>query len=113
VLKNNLQRKGQMFQQVQYLFFFAMKEPFKKDNVQQKYFLQSLGLLIIKNNLPLQFVESIWFKCLILHLFPKVVLYYRKHFFQEILLNLMEKMKQLYILPKLTICIFAIARFDL
>jgi hypothetical protein len=90
-----------------------MKEPFKKDNVQQKYFLQSLGLLIMKNNLPLQFVESIWFKCLILHLFPRVLLYYRKHFFQEILLNLVEKMKQLYILPKLTICISAIARFDL
>jgi hypothetical protein len=96
VLKNNLQRKGQMFQQVQY-FFFATKEPFKKDNVQQKDFLQSLGLLIMKNNLPLQFVESIWFKCLILHLFPKVVLYYRKHFFQEILLNLVENMKQLYV----------------
>ncbi len=85
-----------MFQQVQY-FFFATKEPFKKDNVQQKDFLQSLGLLIMKNNLPLQFVESIWFKCLILHLFPKVVLYYRKHFFQEILLNLVENMKQLYV----------------
>jgi len=82
-----------------------MKETFKKDNVQQKDFLQSLGLLIMKKNLPLQFVESIWFKCLILHLFLKVVLYYRKHFFQEILLNLVEKTKQLYVLPKLTNCI--------
>jgi hypothetical protein len=26
--------------------------------VQQKEFLQDLGLLIVKNNLPLQFVES-------------------------------------------------------
>ncbi len=33
--------------------FFAMKEPFKKDDVQQKEFLQNLGLLIVKNNLPL------------------------------------------------------------
>jgi hypothetical protein len=30
-----------------------MKEPFKKDDVQQKEFLQNLGLLIVKNNLPL------------------------------------------------------------
>ncbi len=47
-----------MFQQVQYLFFFAIKKPLKKIDVQQKEFLQDLGLLIVKNNLPLQFVES-------------------------------------------------------
>jgi hypothetical protein len=35
------------------------KEPFKKDDVQQKEFLQDLGLLIVKNNLPLQFVENV------------------------------------------------------
>jgi hypothetical protein len=62
-----------MFQQVQYLLLFVVKEPFKKDDVKQKDFLQNLGLLIMKNNLPLQFVESVWFKCLILHLFHKVV----------------------------------------
>jgi len=33
--------------------------------VQQKDFLQDLGLLIVKNNLPLQIVESVWFKHLI------------------------------------------------
>jgi hypothetical protein len=42
-----------MFQQVQYLVFFVVKEPFKKDDVYQKDFLQDLGLLIMKNNLPL------------------------------------------------------------
>jgi hypothetical protein len=41
--------------------------------VQQKYVLQDLGLLIVKDNLPLQFVESVWFKHLISHLFSKVV----------------------------------------
>ncbi len=38
---------------------FVVKEPFKKDDVQQKYFLQDLGLLIVKDNLPLQFVENV------------------------------------------------------
>jgi hypothetical protein len=33
--------------------FFVIKEPFKRDDVQQKDFLQDLGLLIVKNNLPL------------------------------------------------------------
>jgi len=65
----------------------------------------------MKNNLPLQFVESIWFKCLILHLFPKVVLFFRKKCFQEILLNLVGKTKQVYVLPKLTNYISTIARF--
>ncbi len=67
-----------------------MKEPFRKDDVKQKDFLQDLGLLIMKNNLPLQFVESVWFKCLILHLSPKVVFPSRKSFSQEILTNFVE-----------------------
>jgi hypothetical protein len=38
--------------------FFVTKEPFKKDDVQQKQFLEYLGLLIVKNHLPLQFMKS-------------------------------------------------------
>jgi hypothetical protein len=48
--------------------FFITKDPSKKDNVQQKDFLQDLGLLIVKNDLPMQFVENIWMKCLTLRL---------------------------------------------
>jgi hypothetical protein len=59
----------------------------------KKNFLQDISLLIVKNNLPLQFVESVWFKHLTLHLSPKVVFPFRKSFSQEILLNLVEKMK--------------------
>jgi hypothetical protein len=50
-------------------------------------------LLIVKNNLPLQFVESVRFKSLILHLFPRLVFPSRKQNFQEILANLVEKRK--------------------
>jgi len=32
--------------------FFVTKKPFKKDDVQHKDLLQDLGLLIMKNNLP-------------------------------------------------------------
>jgi hypothetical protein len=52
--------------------------------VKQKDFLQELGLLIVKRNLPLQFVESVWFECSILHLFPIVMFLSRKQFSQEI-----------------------------
>ncbi len=79
--------------------FFVVKEPFKKDDVQQKDFLQDLGLLIVKNNLPLRFVESVWFKCLILHLSPRVMFPFRKQFPLEILPNLVEKI-EVYVLPK-------------
>jgi hypothetical protein len=30
-----------------------VKDPFKKDDAQQKYFWQDLGFLIMKNQLPL------------------------------------------------------------
>jgi hypothetical protein len=63
-LKDNLQKKAKCSNKCN-ICFSVVKEPFKKDDVQQKDFLQDLGLLILKNNLPLQFVESVWFKRLI------------------------------------------------
>jgi hypothetical protein len=63
--------------------------------------LQDLGLLIMKNNLQLQFVENVWFKFLILCLCPRVVFLFRKKKSQEILPNLVEKTKEIYVLPKL------------
>jgi hypothetical protein len=40
------------------LKFFGAKDPFKKYIVQQKQFLQDLALLVVKNHLFIQFVES-------------------------------------------------------
>jgi hypothetical protein len=70
------------------------KDLFKKDVVQQKQLLQDLALLIVKNHLPIQFVESTWLKCLVMHLSPRVVFPSRKMFSQEVLVGLVEKMKQ-------------------
>jgi len=67
----------------------------------------------VKNNLPLQFVENVWFKCLILHLSPRIMFPSRKQFFQDILFNLVEKTKQIYVLPKFTNCISTTISFDL
>jgi len=33
--------------------FFASKDPFKKNDVEQKMFVENLALLIMKNHLPL------------------------------------------------------------
>jgi hypothetical protein len=51
------QRKTLMSQEVQFLVFFVINEPFKKIDVQQKDFLQDLVLLIMENNLPLQLLR--------------------------------------------------------
>jgi hypothetical protein len=37
--------------------FQIVKNPFKKVDVQQKQFMQNSGFIIIKNHLPMQFVE--------------------------------------------------------
>ncbi len=42
--------------------FFLVKDTLKKKDVSQKEFLEDLGLLIVKNNLPIQFVESMRLK---------------------------------------------------
>jgi hypothetical protein len=78
--------------------------------------MQDLGLLLVKNHLLIQFVESTWSKHLamhiIMHLCSRVVFLSRKWFSQEVLLDLVEKTKQEYVLPKLKICHSTIASFN-
>jgi hypothetical protein len=66
--------------------------------------LEDLVLLIVKNNLSMHLVESQWLKIFCLHLCPSVVLPFTKQFSKEILLELVEKTKQLYVLPTLVDC---------
>jgi len=55
-----------------------IKDSFKKKDVPQKQFLKNFGLLIVKNNLPIQFVESMWLKRLILCICPKLNFPFRR-----------------------------------
>ncbi len=52
--------------------FFSIKNTLKKEDVPHKSFLEDLSLLIVKNNLSIQFVESMWLKRLIFRLCPKL-----------------------------------------
>jgi hypothetical protein len=88
----------------------TMKDYFQK-GVPQKDLLKDLSLLIVKNNLPTQFVKSMWLKQLTLHLCPKLNFPSKRQFSQETLPRLVEKTKQLYVLA-LTKCHFATISFD-
>ncbi len=80
--------------------------------MQQKQILEDSGFLIITNHLPLQFVKNSWLKRLSLHLCPRNV-FPSNFFFNELLFRLMENTKQLYVLPTIVECHFAITSFDL
>jgi hypothetical protein len=69
---NNMQIRGFLFPILPCMNFFTSKDPFKKDDVEQKMFMENLALLITNSHLPLQFVESVWLKCLMLQLCPNV-----------------------------------------
>jgi len=47
------------------------------------------------------FVESVWFKCLILHLCLQVVFPFIKQCFHDILFKLVEKTKQIFVFIKI------------
>ncbi len=81
--------------------------------MQQTLFLDIMGLLIIKHHLPMQFVQSLCMKHLCLHLCPRLAFLSKKKFSQKMFLELVEKTKQLYILPTLVECNFVIVSFDL
>jgi hypothetical protein len=81
--------------------------------MQQKEFDENLGLLIVKTNLIIQFVKSVWFKRLALHLCPKINFPSKRQFSKEILPNLVKKTNQFYVLLNLSKCYTIIANFDL
>jgi len=58
-------------------------------------------------------VESSWLKRFNMHLCPRIVFPSRKQNFHTLLLGLVEKTKQLYVLPTLVECHFPITSFDL
>jgi len=62
--------------------------------VPQKELKKDLGLLIVKNNLPTQFVENMWLKHLILHLCPKLNFLSKRQFSKDILPRFVEKTNQ-------------------
>jgi len=64
--------------------------------MQQTQNLQGLTFSVVKDHLPFQFDENTWLKHL-MHLCPRIVFPSRKTFSQEILVDLMEKMKQEYV----------------
>jgi deoxycytidylate deaminase len=64
------------------------KNPFKNNDVQQKQFLQNIGLLVVKNFHPIQFEKNAWFRCLVMHLCSRVLFSLRKFFLQVVLPNL-------------------------
>jgi len=80
--------------------------------VEQTMFVENLTLLTVKNHLPLQFVESVWFKHLVLQLCPHVQFPFRKLFSKNILPKLVEKTKEIYLLPLLNDCNYVTANFD-
>ncbi len=92
---------------------FFIKNSLKKEDVPHKYVLEDLGLLIVKNNLTIQFMENMWLKHLVLCLCPKLNFLSKRQFSQKILLGLIEKTNQQYVLITLGNCFFTTTSFDL
>ncbi len=86
--------------------FFCYKISFEKRWCALKIILKDLDLLIVKNHLHVQFVKNVWLKHLTMHLCQRIVFSSKNKFSQKIFPKVVEKMKQLYVLPILTKCYF-------
>jgi hypothetical protein len=71
--KENLQKKPNVFNSKMLIVLGVNKGPFQKGCSPTKTILQDHTLLIIKNQIPIQFVENTWLKHLVMHLCPRVV----------------------------------------
>jgi hypothetical protein len=61
-----------------------VKDFFRKEDVPQKEFFEDLSVLIVKTDLLIQFVESIWLKHLTLDLCPKLNFPFKRLFHKNI-----------------------------
>jgi len=73
--------------------FFFTKLLYKKDEVQQKQFLEDLTLLIVKNHLLVHFLESPWLKQFALQLNPCIVFPPKKKFHRRLCQTWFKKQK--------------------
>jgi len=60
----------------------------------QKELFEDLGLLIVKYNLLIYFVENMWLKRLIFHFYPKLNFPSKRQFSQDILPKIVKKTNQ-------------------
>jgi hypothetical protein len=63
------------------LDIFRAKVVFLKKCATKIIFSKPIGLLLVKNHLHIQFVESTWLKHFVMHLCPKVVFPFLKNIF--------------------------------
>jgi hypothetical protein len=61
--------------------FCVAKYFFQKDHMYQKLFIEDMGLMIVKNHISIQFVESLWMKRLCLKFVSKTCISFQKTIF--------------------------------
>jgi hypothetical protein len=57
---------------------FLVKDPFRMDDLWQMQILENPGILVVKINLPMLFVDNMWLKHLALQLCPRVNFSFKK-----------------------------------
>jgi hypothetical protein len=105
-------KKEKIHMEGQSLFLFCQRYLQKRGCV-IKRILKDLVLLIVKNNVPIQFVENMWLKRLILHPYPKLNFPSKSIFHKTYLPRLVEKTNELCVHLALAECHFATMSFNL
>jgi hypothetical protein len=82
-VERQLTKKDQIHLAMQLSMFLLINILSKKIICKIKIKIEDMGMLIVKNHLPMQFVESLWMKCLCLHLCSKICLSFHKVVFTK------------------------------
>ncbi len=107
LLKKGLTPPQQLF------FFFDSVMPYSKNDLEQKQLEEDLALFIVKELVPLSFVEAPFFRRLILRQHPCFNFPSSWVLINEVLLKITKKMKEKYIFSTLESCNTCMVSFDL
>jgi hypothetical protein len=82
LLERQPAKKNLMCLSLKYHIFWCKRCFLKRCCATKIFFSRLVGLLVVKNHLPIQFVESTWLKHFVMHLCPKVVFPFKNLFSQ-------------------------------
>jgi hypothetical protein len=84
---------------------FESVNPYQKDDVQQKQFMEDLLFFVAKGYMPIFGVENQWLKRLVMHQNSQVVFFNQKQMVQHAILSLMAKTTNQYVMLTLDSCV--------
>ena len=93
--------------------FFGSGRPYNKHDPTQRTFMEDLTLYIVESNRPLSTIEDPWLRRLVMRECGKMAFPSQYQLVNDVILVVVTKTMEKFVVPQLALCITCTATFDL